>query len=117
MKTVYVCTPLKQGKFFIQDIVHETSLVQDVFFYIPPSDPAKPKTLGAELNRKMLLLCDEVWVFGLAGNDCSWEIGFADGLNKPVKVFITETNKQLLQDWMLWTGPKVEIIDRRDEKC
>jgi nucleoside 2-deoxyribosyltransferase len=106
MKRIYVCTPLKSGKFDLPLIVK--TLPEDVFAYIPPTDPTKPKIEGALLNRKMIDLCDEVWVFGPLGRDCSWEIGYAEGLGKKIIVHINNNNQDVLNDWMLWTSKNLE---------
>lgn len=41
--------------------------------------------------------CDELWQIGEYGRDSVWELGFAFGLGKPVKVLIDETNREKMQ--------------------
>lgn len=49
--------------------------------------------------------CDELWVVGDYGRDCSWEIGYAMALGKRVHVWLDRTNKAKIQsDWMLRIG-------------
>lgn len=53
----------------------------------------------------MIREADELWVMGEYGRDCSWEIGFAMALGKPVRIFVDDTNRHLLeQDWMILYG-------------
>lgn len=104
MKTVYISTPLKEEKFDI-NMIHEAILKEGVFAFIPPNSPKVRQDQGAIVDKLMIDQCDEVWVFGVIGRDCAWEIGYAHGLKKPVKFFKTKANEQILkQDWMLYTG-------------
>mgnify|MGYP003687626069 CR=1 FL=1 len=108
MKKVYICTPLKKEKINLDQIQKMIS-TEEVFAFIPPTEQLKDKTLGALIDKKMIENCDELWAFGLFGRDCAWEIGYAQGLGKKVKLFIDEKNKKILEeDWMtLCAGTEV----------
>ena len=109
MKLIYICTPLK-GEKFLLDKIQKALLAEDVFGFIPPTGQLNSKKLGAELDRKMISLCDELWAFGLLGRDCAWEVGYATGLGKKVRIFKTKENQELIDnDWMTVIG--AEIIE------
>lgn len=79
------------------------------FAFIPPVGQLSDKTLGAKADRLAIDLCDELWAFGPVGRDCCWEIGYAVGLGKKVKVFIDDTNRYVVdEDWMVTLG--VELV-------
>lgn len=100
MKKVYICTPLKKNKINL-DQIQGVLIKEDVFAFIPPTEQLKDKKTGAALDKKMIESCDELWAFGLFGRDCAWEIGYAQGLGKKVKLFIDKKNKIILdEDWM-----------------
>lgn len=49
--------------------------------------------------------CDELWVIGRFGRDCSWEIGYAMALGKKIMIFEDHTNcRKLWSDWMWRIG-------------
>lgn len=101
MKKVYISTPLKPEKFKLEQIQAQI-LKAGVFAFIPTTVEVSP-TQGAAVDKLMLDLCDEVWVFGAVGRDCAWEMGYAQGLGKPVVFFVTSDNKDRVQsDWMLF---------------
>lgn len=106
---VYISTPLKPHKFKLADI---QAAVQKagVFAFIPTTTDTTPEA-GAAINKLQLELCDEVWVFGAIGRDCSWEIGYAQGLKKPVKFFKTAENEHMVkEDWMLFCAG-TEVVE------
>lgn len=108
MKKVYVCTPLKAPKFNLK-LITETILKYQVFAFIPPTGQLQDKTNGAILDKLMIENCDEIFVFGLIGRDCAWEIGYATGLNKKVTIFVDESNREMVEsDWM--TVINVELV-------
>lgn len=101
MKKVYICTPLQKHKFDLKKISTEI-LKEKVFAFIPPVGQLENKELGKMVDKIQIEMCDELWAFGLLGRDCAWEIGYAQGLGKPVKIFIDDENKEMLDDWMLF---------------
>lgn len=102
MKKVYISTPLKEEKFNIHDI-QAMILKHKVFAFIPPTSKKVDQHQGSLVDKLSIDLCDEVWVFGPIGRDCSWEIGYAQGLGKPVVFFLNEQNEYTVkEDWMVW---------------
>lgn len=98
---VYISTPLKPEKFRLS-LIQETVQKAGVFAFIPTTTDTTPEA-GAAINKLQIELCDEVWVFGPIGRDCSWEIGYAQGLKKPVKFYVTQENEHMVrEDWMLF---------------
>lgn len=109
MKKVYICTPVSEDKFQLVGISSEL-LLQKVFAFIPFPGQLQSRKVGAMLDKQMIDLCDEVWVFGVIGRDCAWEIGYANGLNKKVKFYADENNRHILEyDWM--TTLNLEVIN------
>lgn len=107
-KKIYVCTPLATGKFNLKQI-QETLIHNGVFAFIPPTDQLNEKAIGAKVDKQMIELCDELWAFGPIGRDCAWEIGYANGLGKKVKLFVDMMNEHVVQDdWM--TVLNIEIV-------
>jgi hypothetical protein len=112
MKRVYVCTPLKDEK-YPGGTIHQVLLrFPNVFAFIPPTSQIIDKELGAALDKRMIELCNEVWVFGPIGRDCAWEIGYAQGLGKPVVFHLDQTNAQIVnEDWMTFcAGTEIKQI-------
>lgn len=108
-KLIYICTPLKIEKFKL-DLISKMLLDENIFAFIPPTEQLHGKDIGARLDEQHIALCDELWAFGNLGRDCSWEIGYAAGLGKPRKVFLTGDNNYLRDsDWMVPLG--VEFIE------
>lgn len=104
MKRVYISTPLKEEKFNITDIQNEI-LKHKVFAFIPPNSPKVNQHQGSRVDRLSIDLCDEMWVFGAIGRDCSWEIGYADGIGKKLVFYTSDHNRDVTSsDWMIWTG-------------
>lgn len=102
-KRVYICTPLKPEKFNL-DTIQKEILKEKVFAYIPPTEEKNNPSQGARVNRISIEMCDELWVFGPIGRDCSWEIGYAQGLGKKVVFFVSDNNLYVLnEDWMLFS--------------
>jgi hypothetical protein len=100
-KKVYVSTPLKPAKFRLDQIQAQIKRA-GVFAFIPTTAETTPAAAAA-INKLQIELCDELWVFGPIGRDCSWEIGYAQGLKKPVKFFQTAENEHMVkEDWMLF---------------
>ncbi len=101
MKTVYISTPLSKEKFEIDLIQKKILGNPGYFFYIPSTSESINRKRGLETHIHHLNLCDELWAFGRIGLDCSWEIGYATGLGKKVKLFIAEDNEYIIDDsWM-----------------
>lgn len=100
-RKVYISTPLKPEKFNLKAI-QDALLEHKVFAFIPTTVDTTPEA-GAALNKLMIELCDEVWVFGPIGRDCAWEIGYAQGKSIPVVFFESEVNSHMIkEDWMLF---------------
>lgn len=58
-----------------------------------------------------IIACDELWLVGDYGRDCSWEIGYAMGLGKRVVVWRDKTNKEKFDsDWMVKIGYDTELL-------
>lgn len=108
---VYISYPMNPEKHDLEIIQNET-LKRGVFASIPPAGQLKNKDLGAKFDKMLIEGCEEVWAFGKLGRDCAWEIGFAVGLGKQVKIFVDENNADILDsDWM--TLIDAEIVDLR----
>lgn len=107
---VYISTPLKPEKFYL-DQIQAKILETNVFAFIPPQaattiEPEK----AAIINKRMIEQCDEVWVFGPIGRDCAWEMGYAQALKKPVKFHVSPANEGIIKtDWMLFM-PETQVI-------
>lgn len=109
---VYISTPLMGDKFNLKKITEVLLVSPLVFAFIPPVGQLSDKDNGALLDKNAILLCDEVWVFGKIGRDCSWEIGFARGLGKPVKLFMTKEEIEYIQeDWMTFLDVTIVTLD------
>jgi hypothetical protein len=108
IKRVYISTPLKPEKFNL-DLIQRTVLKEKVFAFIPPTEEKNDRRQGALIDKLQIELCDELWVFGSIGRDCSWEAGYAAGLGKPVVFFHSDDNEEVYQnDWMLFSvNPRI----------
>ncbi len=108
MRKIYICTPLKLEKFKLEKISKELLNNPDCFAFIPPTGQLVSKTVGAKLDKQMIEHCDELWAFGPIARDCCWEVGFATGLGKVVKIFVDESNQDVVDnDWMTLLGAKL----------
>ena len=108
MLKVYISTPLMGEKFNLKRITEVLLSYPNVFAFIPPIGQLEDKKSGALLDKNAILNCDEVWVFGKIGRDCAWEIGYANGLNKPIKFFMTQEElSHISEDWMTFLDVKI----------
>lgn len=107
-KRVYISTPLKPEKFNL-DLIQRVILREGVFAFIPPTEEKNDREQGAAVDKLQIELCDELWIFGPIGRDCSWEAGYAAGLGKPVVFFHDDSNDHIRRDdWMVFsTDPTV----------
>lgn len=112
-KCVYISTPLKPGKFDL-DLIQRVILRENVFAFIPPTEEKNDRKQGAAIDKLQIELCDELWVFGPIGRDCSWEAGYAAGLGIPVVFFLDESNEHIHEnDWMIFcSNTRVERVNR-----
>lgn len=107
IKKIYICTPLSKDKFNL-DWITKVILNEKVFAFIPPVGQLQDKDAGAQVDKFMIEQCDELWAFGPLGRDCAWEMGFAHGLKKPVRLYFNPTTWELLKDdWMLFIDTKL----------
>jgi nucleoside 2-deoxyribosyltransferase len=107
VKKIYICTPLSSGKFDLNWIT-KVILEEKVFAFIPPEGQLQNKEDGAQLDKLMIDQCDELWAFGSVGRDCAWEMGYAKGLGKEVRLYFNPTTWELLKDdWMLFIDTKL----------
>lgn len=103
-KRVYISTPLKPEKFKLASI-QKMILKERVFAFIPPTEEKNDRVMGAAVDKLQIELCDEMWVFGAIGRDCSWEVGYAQGLGIPVVFFASTENEHILdEDWMIFSA-------------
>jgi len=104
---VYICTPLAEGKFDLSNITSKL-LESGAFAFIPPVGQLQDKDSGAKLDKLAIDQCDELWAFGPIGRDCCWEIGYALGLGKRVKIHLDDSNSYVVEeDWMVSIGAEL----------
>lgn len=102
---VYICSSLKPDNYLY---------VSELLTKLPPAIHLRPNAsqLVADDRRHfvesdvaMIKYCDELWVLGRFGRDCTWEIGFATALGKTIRILRDRANDQVLQeDWMYMHG-------------
>lgn len=109
---VYISYPMNPEKHNLTEIT-KIILKHKVFASIPPPGQLESKKIGAELDRLLIEKCEEVWAFGKIGRDCAWELGYAVGLGKNVRIFINDENRYILfEDWMTLINAEIcEIGD------
>lgn len=104
---VYVCSSLKPHTVKRVDaLLEKLKLVYPSVEFFRPSgdDPDKLMDTVRE-DVKAIHECDELWVIGRYGRDCSWEIGYAMGLRKHVVIWEDHTNhRKIWSDWMWRIG-------------
>lgn len=113
MLKVYICSSLKDDNY---------KYVTGVLKELPPAIHLRPtpgpvggtledRRHHVEVDVAMIQYCDEVWVIGAYGRDCSWEMGYAMGLNKHVRILSDLTNRETLSlDWMIYHGEQVDCL-------
>lgn len=109
MKKVYICSSLR---------LDNHTRVTETLKKLPPAIHLRPyleqsgNKLGhVEVDVAMIHHCDELWVVGEYGKDCSWEIGYATAIGKPIVVYRDKTNAKALEnDWMLYHGQVKGIL-------
>lgn len=113
MLKAYICSSLKDDNYkYVTGVLKELPLVT----HLRPSPGIEGCAVGhrrhhVETDIAMLQYCDEVWVLGRYGRDCSWEIGYAMGLKKTVRILSDASNELLiLEDWMLHHGNQVGLL-------
>ena len=84
-------------------------------FFRPSGNNVKTLMKTVREDVKAIDACDELWVVGRYGRDCSWEIGYAMALGKKVVFWLDHTNKRRFQsDWMLRIGRDRGILETRE---
>lgn len=103
MNKVYICSSLRPE---VINYVNKTLYKLPRSIHLRPwSSPDSSKVGHVETDVAMIQYCDELWVVGEYGRDCSWEIGYAMGLGKRVVIWRDDSNKHLIaQDWMYIHG-------------
>lgn len=99
MKKVYICSSVRASVY---------DRVTGILEQLPPAIHLRPrqdvegqKINHVEIDVAMIHHCDEVWVLGEFGRDCSWEIGYATAVGKHIIMFVDETNRNFVEkDWM-----------------
>lgn len=117
MKKVYICSSCRLENYeYVTDLLSQLGLMNTAFFFRPQPGQLKDKQIFADVDVDAINSCDEVWVMGRHGRDCSWEIGYAAGIQKPVKVYMCDVNAgDLENDWMMFAKVnKIERIDVRE---
>lgn len=110
-KLIYVCTPLKEAKFLINTIHEQIYNSEDpVFPFISSTGPQTGKEHASYIDKSMIEMCDEVWVFGAFGRDCAWEIGYAQGLGVHVKMFVDTSNSHIVEEGLMTFCAGTEIV-------
>lgn len=110
MKKVYICCSLK-----LPNYEHVSGLLARLpdAIHLRPQPSQLDELTGSNLRKKnvveadvaMIQYCDEVWVLGKFGRDCSWEIGYATALHKRVRILKEEDNAEIISsDWMFLHG-------------
>lgn len=105
---VYVCSSLRPRTVARVDRIiaelataHKAATGRDVRYFRPRgTDPSKIMVTVRE-DVAAIKWCDELWVVGRYGRDCSLEMGFAAGIGKKIRIYRDKTNcNRLSQDWM-----------------
>lgn len=104
MKSVYICSSLRPEVY--KHVSRVLGIVaKDEKIYRPQPGPVENRLEIVASDCYAIEHCDELWVIGEFGRDCSWEIGYALGLGKSVKVYRDPTNTAMVEkDWMLYHG-------------
>ena len=102
LKKVYICSSLrKENHTKVTKILEQ---LPEAIHLRPYLDQQGNKMGHIEADIAMINWADELWLVGEYGRDCQWELGYATGIKKPIKVFRDENNRErLAQDWM-WLG-------------
>lgn len=110
MKSIYVCSSLRPEVY--QHVSKVLSVVaKDEKIYRPQPGPLENRHEIVGSDCYGIEHCDELWVIGQFGRDCSWEIGYAMGLGKKVKIYVDDTNREFVdKDWMFYHGIKLGLL-------
>lgn len=109
MKKVYICSSLR---------IENHAKVTEVLKNLPAAIHLRPyleqsgNKLGhVEVDVAMIHHCDELWVVGEYGKDCSWELGYATAIGKPIVVYRDHSNSEALdKDWMLHHAAVIGLL-------
>lgn len=111
MTSVYVCSSLRAEVFaHVSSVLNKVSKGEK--FYRPQKSDVAEMLQTVIDDCKGIETSDELWVIGEFGRDCSWEVGYAMGLGKKVKVFVDDTNHHLVdEDWMYRYGETKGLLE------
>lgn len=108
---VYVCSSLRPKVVKRVDKILQAmkeTLKPDgrtVSFFRPGGTDKRKRDNTVRIDVMAIDACDELWVVGNYGRDCSWEIGYATALGKKIRIFEDHTNRRRLEsDWMWRAG-------------
>src|SRR6266481_42803 len=111
MKSIYICSSLRAEVYAHVSKVLAV-VTTDEKIYRPQAGPAENRDSIVESDCYAIEHCDELWVIGEFGRDYSWEIGYAMGLGKIVKIFVDYTNSHFVEkDWMIHYGNKLGKLE------
>lgn len=111
MKSVYICSSLRPEVYkHVSQVL--TIVAKEEKLYRPQPGPIDNRNEIVASDCYGIEHCDELWVVGQLGRDCSWEIGYAMGLGKKVKIYVDSTNREMIEkDWMLHYGFKLGLLE------
>jgi len=111
---VYVCSSLKPHTIRRVDKILDRFKAQDQDLKLFRPYGTNPKKMMETVREDIDAIerCDELWVLGRFGRDCSFEIGYALALKKKVIIWEDHTNRQKLwSDWMWRIGKEKGLLE------
>lgn len=113
---VYVCSSLRPqtAKRVDKILVEFRRDFPALKFFRPKGTSIKTMMKTVREDVRAIEACDELWVVGRFGRDCSWEIGYAMALRKLVVFWEDHTNKKKWwSDWMWRIGIDRHLVKVR----
>lgn len=112
MRYAYICSSLRQDNYdYVTNLLQESDSLKDLGLLRPHVGQLQDKHNFTELDVAMIKHSDFLLVIGEYGRDCSWEIGYAMGIGKPVTVAICPRNRDRVdEDWMLHHGKRLGLL-------
>jgi len=103
MKRIYICSSCRPENYEYVKQLLKLYTTREMSIFHPEPQQLEEKTRYACVDIIEIQKADEIWLIGDYGRDCSWELGYAQALQKTVCVFRCHINRAKLDDdWMLW---------------
>lgn len=80
MKKIYICSSCRKENYeYVDSLLKRLNALNSYFIFRPQFGQLEDKEKYGTIDATAIENCDELWLIGDYGRDCSWELGYAAG--------------------------------------